>query len=178
MVLDIARAVEPKGVEAARAELAKRAGSASAAAAGVFSLAATGNARTIAAAGVKPETPASFKRFEAMVLQTFIQSMLPKDGAAVYGKGVAGDMWKSLLSEKIADVMAERGGIGISDRILGGHYAEGQKTLSVGSVSGGPEASETDRQAMLSTALVEEMQRKLAKSLAEDQAGAGSQPEI
>ena len=178
IVLDVARAVEPKGVEAVSAEFAKRAGSASAAAAGVFSLAATGDARTNAADGVKPETPESFKRFEAMVLQTFIQNMLPMDGAAVYGKGVAGDMWKSLLSEKIADVMAERGGIGISDRILGGHYVEGKKALSVASVSGVPEASETDRQTMLSTALVEEIQRKLAKSLAEDQASTASQPEI
>ena len=177
IVLDVARAVELSGVEAARAELAKRAGSASAAA-GVFSLAGTGNAQLSAAESGQPKTPESFKRFEAMVLQTFIQNMLPKDGAAVYGKGVAGDMWKSLLAEKIADVMAERGGIGISDRILGDHYVEGKKTLSVGAVSGGPETSETDRQAMLSTALVEEMQRKLAKSLAEDQAGAGSQPEI
>ena len=61
------------------------------------------------------------------MLQTFIQNMLPKDGAAVYGKGVAGDMWKSLMAEKIADVMAERGGIGISDRILGDHYVGGKK---------------------------------------------------
>ena len=60
------------------------------------------------------------------MLQTFIQNMLPKDGAAVYGKGIAGDMWKSLLAEKLADVMAERGGIGISDRMLGDHYADGE----------------------------------------------------
>ncbi len=113
-----------------------------------------------------------------MVLQTFIQNMLPKEGSAVYGKGVAGDMWKSLLSEKIADVMAERGGIGISDRVLGDHYVEGKKALSVGAVSGGPEAAETDRQTMLSTALVQEMQRRLAKSLADDQAGAASLPEL
>ncbi|MBL8578228.1 MAG: rod-binding protein [Mesorhizobium sp.] len=58
-----------------------------------------------------------------MVLQTFIQNMLPKDGAAVYGKGMAGDMWKSLLAEKIADTMSERGGIGIADRMLGQRYA-------------------------------------------------------
>ena len=74
-----------------------------------------------------------------MVLQTFIQNMLPKDGAAVYGKGVAGDMWKSLMAEKLADVMAERGGIGIADRMLGDHYVEGKKALSVGAVSSGPE---------------------------------------
>ena len=57
------------------------------------------------------------------MLQTFIQNMLPKDGAAVYGKGMAGDMWKSLLAEKVAEVMADRGGIGIADRVLGDRYA-------------------------------------------------------
>src|SRR5690606_30932930 len=81
-------------------------------------------AGTEGAAAAEPASPESFKRFEAMVLQTFIQNMLPKDGAAVYGKGMAGDMWKSMLAEKIADVMAERGGIGIADHMLGQHYSE------------------------------------------------------
>lgn len=58
-----------------------------------------------------------------MVLQTFIQNMLPEDGAAVYGNGMAGEMWKSMLAEKIAGVMAERGGIGIAGRMLGERYA-------------------------------------------------------
>ncbi|MEW9835237.1 rod-binding protein [Mesorhizobium sp. ZMM04-4] len=72
-------------------------------------------------------SPESFKRFEAMVLQTFIQNMLPEDGAAVYGNGLAGDMWKSLLAGKMADAIAERGGIGIADRVLGAHYATAAK---------------------------------------------------
>ena len=42
--------------------------------------------------------PKSYANFEAMVLQTFIQTMLPKDAEAVYGKGMAGDMWKSMMS--------------------------------------------------------------------------------
>lgn len=178
IVLDVARAIDPSGVEAAREALARRVGSVSAAAADAFSLDGAGNARAALTDTGKPEAPASFKHFEAMVLQTFIQNMLPKEGSAVYGKGMAGDMWKSLLSEKVADVMAERGGIGIADRVLGDHYVDGKKTLSVGPVSGGPEAAEADRQSMLSTALVQEMQRKLTKSLAEDTASAVSQPEI
>ena len=65
-----------------------------------------------------------------MVLQTFIQTMLPKDAEAVYGKGMAGDMWKSLLAEQLGDAMAERGGIGIADRVLGDHYIEGETKLA------------------------------------------------
>jgi peptidoglycan hydrolase FlgJ len=171
IVLDVARAVEPSGLEAARAELVKRAGGASTAGASdVFSLTQAISNRAAASGSTETGTPDSFKRFEAMVLQTFIQNMLPKDAGTVYGKGVAGDMWKSLLAEQLAGVMAERGGIGISQRVLGDHYIEGENKLSVGAVSAGPEREELDRQAMLSTALVEEIQRKMARALAEDQA--------
>ncbi len=102
IVLDVVRAADPAGVEAARAALARRAGNASAVAE-TFSLQDSGATRTASAGSAKAGTPETFKRFEAMVLQTFIQNMLPKDGAAVYGKGMAGDMWKSLLAEKVAD---------------------------------------------------------------------------
>jgi hypothetical protein len=128
IVLDVARAIQPSGVEAVRAEFARRAGSATSAAAGVFPVVGEGKAGTAVTESEQSKTPESFKKFEAMVLQTFIQNMLPKEGTAVYGKGVAGDMWKSLLAEKVADVMAERGGIGISDRVLGDHYAKSEKT--------------------------------------------------
>ncbi len=56
-------------------------------------------------------------RFEAVVLQTFIAEMLPQDGDSVYGAGLSGDMWKSMLSEKIAEQVASNGGLGIAERI-------------------------------------------------------------
>jgi peptidoglycan hydrolase FlgJ len=67
-----------------------------------------------------PSAPAShapFAQFEALVLQTFIQSMLPKDAESVYGKGLSGDMWQSMLAEKIAEQVTQRGGIGIAARL-------------------------------------------------------------
>jgi Rod binding domain-containing protein len=165
IVLDVARAVEPANLEAARAQLARRGGAVGGTAA-AFSL---GDMRNAAAPEAeRGKSPDTFKRFEAMVLETFIQNMLPKNAENVYGKGVAGDMWKSMLAGKLADAMAERGGIGISDRILGDHYVEGEKTLPVGPVSGGPDQAEADQQAMLSTALVQEMQRNVARSLFDD----------
>ena len=95
-----------------------------------------------------------------MVLQTFIQNMLPKDTEGVYGKGLAGDMWKSQLAERVADVMAERGGIGIAKSMLADHYKDGKRTVPVGPVSTGPQKTEIDQQTRLSTSLVEELQRK------------------
>jgi len=94
--------------------------------------------------------------------------MLPKDTEGVYGKGLAGDMWKSQLAEKLADVMAERGGIGIARSMLADHYLDGKRTVPVGPVSGGPEKSEIDQQTRLSTSLVQEFQRKIARSMTGD----------
>ncbi len=62
----------------------------------------------------KPDAP---QDFEALVLQSFIQEMLPKKSEQVFGGGVAGDIWRSMLAEKLAAEVAERGGIGIADII-------------------------------------------------------------
>lgn len=169
--MDVARAVEPAGIEAARAALTKRAGgtpdtfsldtAASADAGSILSRATADKAATT-------DPAKKFQKFEAMVLQTFIQNMLPKDTEGVYGKGLAGDMWKSQLAEKLADVMAERGGIGIARSMLADHYLDGKRIVPVGPVSGGPEKTEIDQQRRLSTSLVQEFQRKVARSMTGD----------
>nr|WP_258052249.1 rod-binding protein [Mesorhizobium sp. INR15] len=172
IVMDVARAVEPADIEAARAALTKRAGGA----AGTFSIdtADAVNAGSILsratadAAAVTADPSKKFKKFEAMVLQTFIQNMLPKDTEGVYGKGLAGDMWKSQLAERMADVMADRGGIGIAKSMLADHYRKGKQVVPIGPVSGGPEKTEIDQQTRLSTSLVHELQRKAAKSMTGD----------
>lgn len=172
IVLDVSRAAEPAGVQAARLALARRGDAAGAATTATFSLGEGSAAAKASAAGPKAETPASFVRFEAMVLQSFIQNMLPKDAEAVYGKGMAGDMWKSMMAEQLAGVMAERGGIGIAERVMGDHYFEGENKQAVGAVSGGPEQAEIDRQTMLSTALVQELQLKMTRTLTGEEAPA------
>lgn len=103
-----------------------------------------------------------------MVLTTFIQNMLPKDSEGVYGEGLAGDMWKSQLAEHLADVMAERGGIGIARSLASDHYLDGKRKVSIGAVSGGPEKAEIDRQAALSTSMVQELERQAARSMTGD----------
>jgi Rod binding domain-containing protein len=62
----------------------------------------------------KPDAP---QDFEALVLQSFIQEMLPKKAEVVFGGGAAGDIWRSMLAEKLAAEVALRGGIGIADLI-------------------------------------------------------------
>ena len=162
IVLDVARAAGPADIAAAREALAKKAGGAPA----PFTIGEPLLSRATASAGETDAKAANkYQRFEAMVLQTFIQNMLPKDAEGVYGKGLAGDMWKSQLSEQLADVMAARGGIGIARHMLADHYIEGKHTVPVGPVSGGPERAAIDQQASLSNSLVEQVERRVVRSL-------------
>jgi peptidoglycan hydrolase FlgJ len=117
--------------------------------------------------------PESFVKFEAMVLQTFMQSILPNDTETVYGGGMAGDMWKSMLAQQLGEVMAKRGGIGIAERVLGDHYLKGEEAAPVaGAPPGGPV---TEAQGPLSAAAIENMQRNIVKSLGEDLAAASAE---
>lgn len=63
------------------------------------------------------------QKFEAFVLQTFVQEMMPDEAEGVFGSGIAGDFWKSLMSEKVAEQVAARGGIGIADQLRLGREA-------------------------------------------------------
>lgn len=67
-----------------------------------------------AAAAVK-DSP--YRKFEAMVLSTFVESMLPKNATSVYGSGNAGGIWRTMLAQKIGDQVAQAGGIGIANKI-------------------------------------------------------------
>ena len=164
IVLDVVRAADPASVEAARARLAS------------FAERASGQSFEVAdAAGAEPASPHAqagtldaFGRFEAMVLQTFIQSMLPEDASSVYGQGMSGEMWQSMLAEQLGKSMAERGGIGISDRILRDYYMRGDEKVPLDGVS--QAEPEAESRAMMSVALVQEIQRKVTQSLSEDRA--------
>ena len=54
------------------------------------------------------------------MLQSFIQSMLPKNAKNVFGKGIAGDIWKSMLAEKLANEVGRSGQVGLAKRLQAG----------------------------------------------------------
>jgi Rod binding domain-containing protein len=170
IVLDVARAAAPADIEAARAGLMRRAGGmATGALDGAFSLMETARGAIGRAEGAgKVDQSEAYRKFEAMVLQTFIQNMLPKEGSAVYGEGMAGDMWKSMLAEKLAGAVAERGGIGIAERLLADRYVEGEKVKPLGPVSSSGIEPGAERETALSSALVEQLQLRFARALDAD----------
>jgi Rod binding domain-containing protein len=167
IVLDVARAVEPDALETVRAKLASRAGGVmpSGAAEG-FVLGDLRNSTMAKDEARTDATPESYKKFEAMVLSTFVQSMMPSETGAVYGEGMSGDMWKSLLAQQLGTVTSDRGGIGIADSLLKDHYVDGEQKVAMSGVSGGPDKARHDQERELSSALVLELQRRLTADIA------------
>lgn len=128
IVLDVLNNADPARLEAAQAKL--KAGQATAEAQRLASTDASFDAtlRKDAIADAhklkhrldgtqKNEVPETYRKFEAMVLQNFIKTMLP-DSDEVYGKGASGEIWKGMMAEEIAKEIAREGGIGIADKLL------------------------------------------------------------
>jgi len=59
----------------------------------------------------------ALSQFEAFVLQTFVQAMLPKHADGVFGRGLPGEVWKSMMAEVLAKELAESGRAGIAKQI-------------------------------------------------------------
>lgn len=76
--------------------------------------------RTPAALPAATPGAAPLQKFEAMVLSQFIETMMPAN-RAVFGSGMAGDTWKSLLTQKVGENVARAGGIGIAARLAQSH---------------------------------------------------------
>jgi peptidoglycan hydrolase FlgJ len=85
--------------------------------------------------------PDAFGQLEAVVMQTFIQSMLPKNAKHVFGKGIAGDIWRSMLAEKLANEMARSGQVGLAKRLQAGSVAGRLAQASPGAAASAPPAS-------------------------------------
>ena len=80
-------------------------------------MAAAPTAQTFAPPSGPTGANAAAVRFEAVVLQTFVEAMLPQEG---FGGGTAGHMWRGQMAEALADTLARSGGIGLAAQIGGG----------------------------------------------------------
>ena len=133
IVMDVMRAASPQGVAAAARRLEGDPGAVSTGFTTVLSeAAASPPARSAASNLARPaESPrptmsmassggmskAGFQ-LEALLLGNFISQMLPPDSAAVMGGGQAAELWKSLMSERIAHQIAKTGKLGIAGRLF------------------------------------------------------------
>ncbi|MBE7184374.1 MAG: rod-binding protein [Methylobacterium mesophilicum] len=162
IVKDVVDAAEPQAVAAARARLA---GGAAAPAESFGTVAANLDVKPAGDPVARPAQDLDpTQKFEAMVLGTFMETLLPKDTESAYGGGMAGGMWKSLLAQKLGTELAQRGGIGIASRMLKDHYTADGKTVPVGERTEAPDQAKAG-EAMLSATLVSELQRKAIGAL-------------
>ena len=69
----------------------------------------------------KPGPDEVYRKFEAFILQTFVETMLPKESEELFGKGTAGSVWKSMLAEQLGNQLAKGKGIGIAKQLASAH---------------------------------------------------------
>ena len=134
VVLEVARAADPTRAAAAAQRLNALAASAGQTGAFAQTLAQTGtagpagapvsglaNARSAlldANAATSAKAAKAQVDFEAMLLNGFVNEMMPKDAQSVFGGGMAGDMWKSMLADQISHQIAKSGELGIARRLF------------------------------------------------------------
>ena len=140
LILDVIRAGDPERAAAAASRLQAIANAAGAASGGfgaeldqtasassaspasaVVSDAGGARARLAAAANLSDPAAKAKVDFEAMLLNSFVGQMLPKDSEAVFGQGMAGEMWKSMLADQVSRQIAKSGALGIGDRLFATH---------------------------------------------------------
>jgi len=123
LILDVAKAADPVAFKEATARLRSMAAGGSGEG---FALAFQGASNRVSAAensfrNAGSETASKAKSpgedFEAMILTQFVETMLPDNAEMVFGKGSAGEIWKSMLAEQVATQLAASGGVGIADMI-------------------------------------------------------------
>lgn len=57
------------------------------------------------------------QKFEAFLLGTWLEMLLPKEESGVFGLGGAGGVWRSLMAEQLGAKLAASGGIGVQKLI-------------------------------------------------------------
>jgi flagellar protein FlgJ len=83
--------------------------------------AADARSRLAEAQGGPDKTRQAKTQFEAMMLNSFVSELLPKDTGAVFGQGTAGDMWRSMLAEQVSTQIAKSGKLGLAKRLFATH---------------------------------------------------------
>jgi peptidoglycan hydrolase FlgJ len=127
IVLDVAQAADPARVQAAAAKLATLAGTNDIDFSAVlqshvkpiFTPAAQASVQAPEIArghqiATQPGSP--YQKFEAVLLQNFMQSILPKD-SDLFGDNFSADAYRSMMAEQLALQVAKTGRLGIAHAI-------------------------------------------------------------
>jgi Rod binding domain-containing protein len=171
LVLDVVQAADPSGIQAAREKL-----KVNGAAAEATLLASNGNgfaaavhqtSSTASSAAQVPhaKVPETYRKLEASIASTFIQSMMPAESEEIYGKGSAGEFWKSMMSEKIADAVSKRGGFGIAEELFSQSVQKAKGAVS-------PTAATDQNDRNMAVSMITDFQRRTLSTTATDDGAA------
>lgn len=131
IVLDVARAADPARLQAGLRKLGESSGA-------TFELSLASSAPPPSGSAslgalqerMRPVDPGqghasrgeTYQGLEAFLLQTMIGAMFPQKADQSFGKGLAGDVFKSMLAEQLGTSVAKSGGLGIA-KALGARAA-------------------------------------------------------
>ncbi len=59
-----------------------------------------------------------YAALEGVVLENMLDGMLGGSGSKVFGEGLAGEYWKSMMARAIASQVARRGGLGLAEALV------------------------------------------------------------
>jgi len=177
VVLEVASAADPSRASLAAQRLNALAGSnapaadfaadvdraAQASSTAAIANAADARSRLAEAPGGPDKLAQAKTQFEAMMLNSFVGELLPKDTGEVFGQGMAGDMWRSMLAEQVSMQIAKSGKLGLTRRLFATHEldlrsarpGEGGKGAAVSpaqmsaNILSAPAAAELDNGAVL-----------------------------
>jgi flagellar protein FlgJ len=120
IVMDVIAAADPAGSVTARDKLASLANGEFARPqnlAGLREMLDTGTPRIKPTLDPSNIRKTAYRDFEASVLKSFFETMLPSTDGGFYGQGTAGNVWRSMNADYLAQEFAKAGGIGIAQQL-------------------------------------------------------------
>lgn len=136
IVLDVAQAADPVRLQEATARLARLAAGVPAGSEdfGAALSHVRANTALVGGSNTPPQVPddrpthvqasrmSPYQKFEALVLQNFVETMLPKDDN-LFGDAASASACRSMLADQLANQLARSGRIGIAQSIQRAHDA-------------------------------------------------------
>ncbi len=123
IISDVARAADPGKARLAMKRLEEMGGERalgpeafsfrSAAPARPSSAAQTSSIDSGAASGARSEALTPTQKFEAFILQSWLEDILPKSSDGVYGSEAGADIWRSMMAEQIGGQLARADAVGL-----------------------------------------------------------------
>ena len=82
----------------------------------------------------EPKSPATLaaEKFEAFVLQTWLEALLPKTEGGSFGTDGSANVWRSMMAEQLGLQLARSGGVGLQKMIAAHPVSPGARAPAIG----------------------------------------------